>query len=197
MQVFFMNKKAGFTLVEILVVVLIIGILVAWAMPSYEKAVAEARSAQLQSLLSSAVKASETYYMQTGKWPASFNSLTFDSNLTTLPGNQNTCDQGNLASKSVKRGKDFEIVIYNSVGNLQHNFISAHFIDGKYKCSGFVHYNYLGNGWQNHEADLKGKTFCAEYLYNRNCGEYNCKIFCDQVMSKTFKRYVQLINLFE
>lgn len=196
MQVFFMNQKAGFTLVEILVVVLVIGVLVAWAMPSYEKAVAEARSAQLQSSLSSAVKASETYYMATGRWPSSFNSLTFDSNLTTLPGSASTCDK-NLLPKSVKRGKDYELVIYNASGNLQHNFISAHFIDGKYKCAGFVHYNYLGNGWQSAEADLKGKTFCAEYLYNRNCSGYNCKNFCEQVMSKTFKRYVQLINLFE
>lgn len=192
-----MQKKYGFTLIEMLVVIIIIVVFLTMALPLYDKAVAEARSVQLQTLLRNAADASKSYYMTHGKWPSSFDSLSIGMNLPTLPGSQNTCDNGNLFATSVKRGDGFELTLYNATGRLQHNFISAHFTDGKYKCSGFVHYNYNGAGWGNLAPELKDKTFCAEYLYNRNCGEYNCKIFCDQVMGKKFKKYVQLINIFE
>ena len=190
------NTGTGFTLIEILVVVLIIGILAAIALPQYQKAVTRARASQLNSMLSTVVDASNMYYLQHGSYPTSFDELEVDLPFPTLPRSESTCDK-NLLPTSVKRNGNLELTIYNANGNLQHNFISAHFIDGKYKCSGFVHYNYTGNGWGNNGTWMNGHTFCAEYLYNRNGGEYNCKIFCQQVMGKRFKKYIQLINLFE
>ncbi len=62
-----MNKKA-FTLIEILVVVLIIGILAAIAVPQYQKAVAKAELRQIVSLTRSVKEAEELYYLANGKY---------------------------------------------------------------------------------------------------------------------------------
>ncbi len=60
------DKNAAFTLIELLVVVLIIGILVAIAVPQYEKAVARARAAEAVTWLRAAVEAQDRYFMANG-----------------------------------------------------------------------------------------------------------------------------------
>ena len=70
------NKaRAGFTLMELLVVVLIIGILSAVALPQYERAVARARTAEALSVLRSAVQAADAYTLEAGEWPPSYDVL--------------------------------------------------------------------------------------------------------------------------
>ena len=69
-----MNKKA-FTLLELLVVVLIIGILAAIALPQYRMAVTKARFAELKTVTRSLAGATQRYYLTNDAYPASLSSL--------------------------------------------------------------------------------------------------------------------------
>ena len=68
------NKNA-FTLVELLVVILIIGILAAVAVPQYQKAVYKSRTAEALTMLKSLVSAQEIYYLAHGDYATDTDEL--------------------------------------------------------------------------------------------------------------------------
>ncbi len=70
--------KKGFTLIELLVVVLIIGILSAVALPQYQVAVAKARFATMQPIVTALVQAQNIYHMENGIYSSSFSDLSID-----------------------------------------------------------------------------------------------------------------------
>lgn len=76
-----MKNKQAFTLIELLVVVLIIGILAAVALPQYTLAVNKTRFANLRTMATALIKASEAYYLANNAWPSNFDELAID-----LPG---------------------------------------------------------------------------------------------------------------
>lgn len=59
-----MKKAAGFTLMELMIVVAIVGILAAIAYPSYMDSVRKSRRADAKAALSNAVQALERYYTE-------------------------------------------------------------------------------------------------------------------------------------
>ncbi len=65
------NTRWGFTMLELLVVVLIIGILAAVAVPQYQIAIRKAKMTQHWVILDSAIKETQIYRLSTGKWPSS------------------------------------------------------------------------------------------------------------------------------
>ena len=74
--------KKGFTLIEFLVVVLIIGILAAVALPQYQVAVAKARMVQLVTLANSVAQAEERYFLEYGQYTTDWEYLDIEINGT-------------------------------------------------------------------------------------------------------------------
>ena len=93
------NYKQGFTLLELLVVVLIIGILASIALPQYRKAVGRAELAQVISATKAITNAQERFYLTNGSYTTNLQSLdigwTNDTVTCYLTKNYSTCVNGN------------------------------------------------------------------------------------------------------
>ena len=72
-----MSKRKGFTLIEMLVVVLIIGILAAIAFPQYEKVVEKSHAAEGLMIVRTIADAEKVYYLATGKYTSDLTALDF------------------------------------------------------------------------------------------------------------------------
>ncbi len=68
----------GFTLLELLVVVLIIGILAAIALPQYKVAVTKSKFATLKNLTKSLLEAQERFYLTNGNYTDDISKLDID-----------------------------------------------------------------------------------------------------------------------
>ncbi|KAA8733312.1 prepilin-type N-terminal cleavage/methylation domain-containing protein [Acinetobacter qingfengensis] len=66
-----MNAQKGFTLIELMIVVAIIGILAAIAIPAYQNYTKRAHVSEGLSLASGAKAAVTEYYSSKGEWPSS------------------------------------------------------------------------------------------------------------------------------
>ena len=194
-------KNQAFTLIEVLIAVLIIGILAAIAVPQYQKAVAKSKASQLRTLLSSVGKSFDMYYLANGEYPSSLDELDLNINLPITNGltaRQNVTCGKDIGALSYQLGDDFEIALYNRDN---YYMLSAHFTNGKYKCRGFVYYPKGLGGWGGYDGylELDGYTYCGEHYYGRACGTGGCErgLFCQDVMGMTYIKYRTFMNVFK
>jgi len=79
------EKRKGFTLIEILIVLSIIGILLGLAVPQYQMSVKRAREAVLKENLFIMRKMIDQYYQDKHKYPPSLQSLIEEKYLKSIP----------------------------------------------------------------------------------------------------------------
>ena len=135
------SNLAGFTLLELLIAVLIIGVLAAIALPQYQKAVTRSRSTQIKQLLRVIADAERAYYMEHGKYAANFNELDIDIPLTPVKtgiGKQTgACNTGVQGTDSSRASDDFYLAL-NSLDRAMPGLgVVGYWSKGRYKCSGF------------------------------------------------------------
>ena len=79
------TQSAGFTLIELMIVMAIIGILITLAIPSFVGAIKHAREAALKEDLQTMRTAIDTYTMDKQKGPQSLDDLIQDGYLRAIP----------------------------------------------------------------------------------------------------------------
>ena len=80
-----MRREDGFTLLELITVIILLGILVAIALPNYKVAIIQSREAVLREDLYRFRDLIDQYYADKGKYPASLQALVEEGYLRKLP----------------------------------------------------------------------------------------------------------------
>ena len=79
------QRAAGFTLIEILVVMVIITILAGISLGIYNNSIIRARESVLMQQLSTIREAMDRYYADKNKWPATLDALVDEKYIRTVP----------------------------------------------------------------------------------------------------------------
>lgn len=105
-----LSNRKGFTLVELLVVISIIGILSAIAIPKFTDATKTARGAKIQADLRTIDSAIQIYYASAGSYPAAVLTLVTSNLLATVPADLANGVEWATKTKSGSAGGAYSVI---------------------------------------------------------------------------------------
>ena len=126
-----MKNNSGFTLIEVLVVVLIIGILTSIALPQYQKAVMRARFAQMVIYNNAIVKAQQAHYATFMQYATDIEQL--DITLPSIP---------SVSCNVNYEGGTLCYLYHGAQGRIA--IIEEKFTNDTFICCTYDHNNYAG-----------------------------------------------------
>jgi prepilin-type N-terminal cleavage/methylation domain-containing protein len=115
------QRESGFTLVELAVVIVIIGVLAAFGVPRFKVAVEKSKAAEAFTYLGSVRSSQERYFTQAGVYSNQVNLLDINMatpayfNLTALTADQNGWE-GTMTRITPSAGYGAYTVLYNEQG---------------------------------------------------------------------------------
>ncbi len=163
--------KEAFTLIEVLVVVLIISILAAIALPQYKKVVEKAKATQGITMLKSIYQAAVVYYMANDTWPDKLDELDVQSGW-----NKNIKWNPNAEARDTISNDDWSVHL---VRNGTHTVYGVEMgrISGPYAGSGFTIYFKHQYDWLPEKEILcVEKNKYGNFIFE-NKGDYCEKLF--------------------
>ena len=156
-------KNKGFTLIEILIAVLIIGILAAIAVPQYQKGVEKSKALQGLTLLKSVIEAINVYYLANGVYPSSFDKLDI-----SIPTSFNGTQRFIMNTGFALSNKDWSLDLENGSGYVT-LFMGR--ISGKYKGAGFMFSFQSPNNTHSKDILCFERKSYAYYIFDKKLSE--------------------------
>lgn len=160
-----MANRKGFSLLELLVVILIIGILAAIALPQYYRAKEKAEAAELQIMVKTLYESQQRFYMVHNAFAKTFDKLDMDYSGYTQGGCEEFSDFAKTDCISTEKNGLF-IHANKSLFALRKT--------GRYKRSGFMFGQTEGGGYP------ANKLLCYEFRQNGYCSKV---LQCDLISS--------------
>ena len=169
-------SRRGFTLIEMLVVVIIIGALIAIGLPQYYRTVYRSRNVQLKEAVATVASAQRAYHLKYGKYAADFKELEismpgFSSVKTGINSLEPTCSLVTPGNESIIRSDDVYIVLNGKSTELSTLLgVISVYSKGPYKCAGIK--ILIGT----HPIQERDTMYCSELSKITNKGSFCKKI---------------------